>query len=117
MKCVPVPDWKTGWEVSTILEALRECYPLAALDNQNNIALTRKQFSEQLISAMADFGYMPADSEAQLLSKFEQVFTNFHNNRKEPTKRCSPTSIPSKKHTRADAPSNPDHLKATVGKH
>jgi hypothetical protein len=33
MERVPVPDWKTGWEVSTILEALRECYPLAALDN------------------------------------------------------------------------------------
>jgi hypothetical protein len=53
-----------GWEVSLILEALRECYPLAALNNlvgtynkwynlyksirttitvdQNNIALTRK---------------------------------------------------------------------------
>jgi hypothetical protein len=27
MERVPVPDWKTGWEVSTILEALRECYP------------------------------------------------------------------------------------------
>jgi hypothetical protein len=26
-------DWKTGWEVSLNLEALRECYPLAALDN------------------------------------------------------------------------------------
>ena len=33
MERVPFPDWKTGWEVSTILEALRECYPLAALDN------------------------------------------------------------------------------------
>ena len=33
MERVPVPDWNVGWEVSTILEALRECYPLAALEN------------------------------------------------------------------------------------
>ena len=68
MERVPVLDWKVGWEVSLILEALRECYPLAALDNlvstydkwynlyksmrktitvdQAKIALTRKQFSE-----------------------------------------------------------------------
>jgi hypothetical protein len=87
MERVPVLDWIVGWEVSLILEALRECYPLAALDNlvstyekwynlyktmrktitvdQNNIALTRKQFSEQLISALADFGDMPLDSKLQ----------------------------------------------------
>jgi len=85
---VPVPDWKVDWEVSLILEALRECYPLAALDNlvstydkwynlyksmrktiavdQTNIALIRKQFSEQLISALVDYGDMPADLEALL---------------------------------------------------
>jgi hypothetical protein len=51
--------------------------------DQNNIALTRKQFSEQLISALADFGDMSADSEALLLSKFEKVFTNFHKPRKD----------------------------------
>ena len=100
MERVPVLDWKVGWEVS-----LRECYPLTALDNlvstydkwynlyksmwktitvdQANIALTRKQFSEQLISALADYGDMPADSEALLLSKFEKVFTHFHNPRKD----------------------------------
>ena len=33
MERVRVPDWKVGWEVSLILEALRKCYPLAALDN------------------------------------------------------------------------------------
>jgi hypothetical protein len=33
MERVPVSDWKIGWEVSLILEALRECCPLAALDN------------------------------------------------------------------------------------
>jgi hypothetical protein len=27
MERVPVQDWKVGWEVSLILEALRECYP------------------------------------------------------------------------------------------
>jgi len=32
MERVPVPDWKVGLEVSTILKALKECYPLAALD-------------------------------------------------------------------------------------
>ena len=36
--------------------------------DQTNIAQTRKQFSEQLISALADFGDMPADSEALLHS-------------------------------------------------
>ena len=51
--------------------------------DQANIAQTRKQFSEQLISALADFGDMPADSEALLLSKFEKVFTHFHNPRKD----------------------------------
>ena len=30
MARVPVADWKTDWEVSTIIEALRECYPLTA---------------------------------------------------------------------------------------
>ena len=33
MERVPVLGWKAGWEVSLILEALRECYPLTALDN------------------------------------------------------------------------------------
>ncbi len=47
--------------------------------DQANIALTRKQFSEQLISALADYGDMPVDSEALLLSKFEKVFTHFYN--------------------------------------
>ena len=51
--------------------------------DQANIALTRKQFSEQLISALADFGDMPADSEGLLLSKFEKVFTHFHNPHKD----------------------------------
>ena len=46
--------------------------------DQNNIALIRKQFSQQLISALAEFGDMPADSEALHLGKFEKVFTNFH---------------------------------------
>jgi hypothetical protein len=95
MERVPVLNWKTGWEVSTILEALRECYPPAALDNlvstydkwytlykcmrttitvdQNNIALTRKLFSEQLISAW------PTLATCQ----FEKMFTYFHNPRKD----------------------------------
>ena len=51
--------------------------------DQANVALTRKQLSEQLISALADFGDMPADSEALLLSKFEKVFTHYHNSHKD----------------------------------
>ena len=72
MERVPVSDWKVGWEVSLILEALRECYPLAALDNLVSTydKLYNLYKSEQLISALADFGDMPADSEALLLSKF-----------------------------------------------
>ena len=41
------------------------CYDVT----QANIAQTRKQFSKQLILALADYGDMPADSEALLLSK------------------------------------------------
>ena len=92
---VQITDWKVGWEVATILEAIRECYPLAALDNlvntydkwytlyksmrttitvdQKNIALTRKQFFEQLFSALADFGDMPADLEALLRKEVHQL--------------------------------------------
>ncbi len=105
MERVPVADWKTEWEVSLIIEALKECYPLTTSDNlvstydkwvklyksmrktitvdQYNIALTRKQFSEQLIAALADYGEIPAEHEATLLSKFVSVFTNFHNPHKE----------------------------------
>jgi hypothetical protein len=92
---VQITDWKVGWEVATILEAIRECYPLAALDNlvntydkwytlyksmrttitvdQKNIALTRKQFFEQLFSALADFVDMPADLEALLRKGVHQL--------------------------------------------
>ena len=105
MERVPVADWKTEWEVSLIIEALKECYPLTTSDNlvstyekwyklyksmrktitvdQYNIALTRKQFSEQLIAALADYGEIPTEHEATLLSKFVSVFTNFHNPHKE----------------------------------
>jgi hypothetical protein len=70
-------------EVSTIIEALRECYPLTADSSfmstydkwaalyksmqktitvdQTNIDQLRKSYSERLISAMADYGDMPAD--------------------------------------------------------
>ena len=68
-------DWKTEWSVATILEALKECYPLEASDSfvsnydkwlllsksmrkttkvdPHNIALLRKQFSEVLIASAA----------------------------------------------------------------
>jgi hypothetical protein len=29
MEQKPVADWKTGWDIATILEALKEYYPLA----------------------------------------------------------------------------------------
>ena len=73
MERVLVTDWKMECEVSLIIEALKECYPLTTSDNlvstydkwynlyksmrktitvdQYNIAPTRKQFSEQLIAA------------------------------------------------------------------
>jgi hypothetical protein len=33
MARTPVTDWKTEWSVATILEALKECYPLDASDS------------------------------------------------------------------------------------
>ena len=51
--------------------------------NQYNIALTRKQFSEQLIAALVDYGEIPIEHEAALLSKFVSVFTHFHNPHKD----------------------------------
>ena len=30
---MPVAVWKTEWEVSLIIEALKECYPLTTSDN------------------------------------------------------------------------------------
>jgi hypothetical protein len=85
MERMPVADWKAEWEVSLIIEALKECYPLTTSYNlvstydkwyklyksmrktitvdQYNIALTRKQFSEQLIAALADYGEIPAEHE------------------------------------------------------
>ena len=39
--------------------------------DQNNIELILKQFSEQFISVLAEFGDMSVDSESLLLSKFE----------------------------------------------
>ena len=33
MARVPVADWRTDWVVSTIIEAVRECYPLTADDS------------------------------------------------------------------------------------
>ena len=32
MARAPVADWKTDWDISVILEALKECYPLVASD-------------------------------------------------------------------------------------
>jgi len=93
----PVADWKTEWSVATILEALKECYPLDASDSfvsiydkwlllsksmrktikvdQNNIALLRKQFSETLIAASDEYGDMPEEYEEELLGRFMNTFT------------------------------------------
>ena len=51
--------------------------------DQYNITLIRKQFSEQLIAALADCGEIPIEHEAALLSKFVSVFTHFHNPHKD----------------------------------
>jgi len=78
MARVSIADWKTDWEVSTIIEALRECYHLTADDSfvsaydkwatlyksmqktitvdQANIDQLRKSYSEHLILALADYG-------------------------------------------------------------
>ncbi len=101
MPRVPVADWKTDWQVSTIIEALRECYSLSADDSfvstydkraalyksmqetvtvdQANIDQLRKSYSERLISALADYGDKSADRESLLLGKFAKVFTHLSN--------------------------------------
>jgi hypothetical protein len=98
-------SWKTDWEVSTIIEALRECYPLTAdnsfvstydkwaalfksmektiMVDQANIDKLRKSYSDCLILAMADYGDMPADRESFLLGKFAKVFSHLSNPSKE----------------------------------
>ena len=88
MERVPVADWKTELEVSLIIEALKECYPLTTSDNLVSTydkwyKLTCKQFSEQLIAALADYGEILIEHEATLLSKFVSVFTHFHNPNKD----------------------------------
>ena len=93
MEQKPVADWKTGWDIATILEALKEYYPLATSDNfvssyekwyllyksmRSSIGLLRKLYSEHLITSFSDIGDMPVEHEVTLLSKFSKVFTNFH---------------------------------------
>ena len=46
--------------------------------DQYNIAQTRRQFSEQLIAALVDYGEIPIEHEAALLSKFVSFFIHFH---------------------------------------
>jgi len=101
MARVPVADWKTDWKVSTIIEALRECYPLTAdgsfastydkwaalyksmqkiiTVDQANFDQLRKSYSERPISALVDYGDMPADRESLLLGKFAKVFIHLSN--------------------------------------
>ena len=110
MERVSVADWKMECEVSLIIEALKECYPLTTSDNlvstydkwyklyksmrktitidQYNIALTRKQFSGQLIATLADYGEIPIETRQH--SSVSSC-------------RCSPTSI---NPTRSMAPTN-----------
>ena len=97
MARTPVADWKTEWSVATILEALKECYLLDAFDSfvstcdkwlllsksmrkaikddQNSIALLRKQFSETLIAASDEYGDMLEEHEEELLGRFVNTFT------------------------------------------
>ena len=85
MARVPVADWRTDREVSTIIEALGVCYSLTAdvsfvstydkwaalyksmqktiTVDQANIDQLRKSYSERLFSAMADYSDMPAERE------------------------------------------------------
>jgi hypothetical protein len=47
MERVLVLDWKVGWEVSLILEALRECYPLAAFVACTSQAANKRVVNER----------------------------------------------------------------------
>ena len=47
--------------------------------DQYNIALICEQFSEQLIAVLPDYGEIPIEPKAALLSKFVSVLTHFHN--------------------------------------
>jgi hypothetical protein len=93
MARVPVVDWKTDWEVSTIIEVLREYYRPTADDSfvssydkwaalyksmqktitvdQTNIDQLRKSYSERLISTMEDYGDMHVD-----MNSFESLPTS-----------------------------------------
>ena len=51
--------------------------------DQANIDQLRKSYSERLMSALADYGDMPADRESLLLGKFAKVFTHLSNPNKE----------------------------------
>ena len=97
MARIPVTDWKTEWSVATILEPMKECYPLDASNSfvstydkwlllsksmrktikvdPNNIALLRKQFPEVLIAAADEYGDMPKENEEELLGRFVNTFT------------------------------------------
>ena len=49
--------------------------------DQANIALTRKQFSEQLISALADYGDMPANLKRSSLTSITLASKDYGSNR------------------------------------
>jgi hypothetical protein len=51
--------------------------------DQANIDQLRKSYSERLISALVDYGDMPADRESLLLGNFAKVFTHLSNPSKE----------------------------------
>lgn len=51
--------------------------------DQDNIDLLRKQFSELLIASLADFGDMPVEHEATLLTKFTKAYIHCQNSYKE----------------------------------
>jgi len=60
MERVPVPDWKTGWEVSTILEALRECYPqqvyVMFVDNRELTTRVKDEQAERSVCTVQNMG-------------------------------------------------------------
>jgi hypothetical protein len=62
---------------------LRQVIQPVQVDADDHNGRPEQHCTDPLISALADFGHIPADSEALLLSKFEKVFTHFHNSYKD----------------------------------
>ena len=87
-----------AWEIATILEALKECYPslrwaTSSAPTRSSTSCTNRSTrqSSGCFTSFADIGDMPVEHEVTLLSKFSKVLTYFHNPHKD-WGRSKPTS-------------------------